>query len=55
MDSMEIYTARSLHRQLKELLNTQERGDATEKTLQEINRLCARVPSARGGVSIPVG
>ena len=40
MDNMEIYTARSLHRKLKDLLRTQERGEGTEKTLQELNRLC---------------
>lgn len=46
MDSMEIYTARALHRKLKELLKTQERGEAAEKTLQQINRLCDGVVQA---------
>ena len=36
----EIHAARSLHRQIKALLKTQESGEATEKTLQEIKRLC---------------
>ena len=46
MDSMEIYTARSLHRKLKELLKTPQRGEAAEKALQEINRLCDGVVQA---------
>jgi len=36
----EIYRARSLHRQIKELLRLQERGQATERTLHDIKRLC---------------
>ena len=40
MDNLEIYRARSLHRKLKELLNAQERGEATEKTVQQIKGLC---------------
>lgn len=46
MDSREIYTARSLRRRLNELLKTQERGEGTEKTLQEIKRLCDGVVQA---------
>jgi hypothetical protein len=40
MDNMEIYRARALHRKLNELLKTQERGEATEKTVQQIKGLC---------------
>ena len=40
MDNMEMYRARSLQRKLKQLLKTQERGEAAESTLQEIKRLC---------------
>src|SRR5436190_16030811 len=36
----EIYQARSLHRQIKELLRLQERGQATDRTLHDIKRLC---------------
>jgi hypothetical protein len=46
MDNMEIYRARALHRQLKELLKTQERGEATERTVQQIKGLCDGVVQA---------
>ena len=46
MDGMELNTARSLRRRLNELLKTQERGEGTEKTLQEIKRLCDGVVQA---------
>ena len=42
----EIHAARSLHRQIKALLKTQESGEATEKTLLEIKRLCDGVVQA---------
>ena len=46
LERSEIHAARSLHRQIKALLKTQERGEATEKTLQEIKRLCDGVVQA---------
>jgi hypothetical protein len=46
MDNMEIYRARSLHRQLKQLFKLQERGAATKETLQEIQRLCDGIVQA---------
>jgi hypothetical protein len=46
LERSEIYAARSLHRQIKALLKTQERGEATEKTMQEIRRLCDGIVQA---------
>ena len=46
MDNMEIYRARSLQRKLKELLNAHERGEATERTVQQIKGLCDGVVQA---------
>lgn len=46
LEQSEIHSARSLQRKIKALLKTQESGEATEKTLEEIKRLCDGVLQA---------
>ena len=48
LERSEIDAARSLHRQIKALLKTQESGAATEKTLQELKRLSDGLVQAVG-------
>jgi hypothetical protein len=48
LERSEISAARSLHRQIKALLKTQERGEATEKTLQELKTLSDGLVQAVG-------
>ena len=48
LERSEIDAARSLHRQIKALLKTQESGEATEKTLQELKRLSDGLVQAVG-------